>query len=90
MTVKEFKKLVKSIPKSQDDWTVVISKDEEGNGFNEFYEISHDDDDRCSQYFDESERELRSYNEDDYESFEEFKEQVREYDHLKPCIVLWP
>lgn len=90
MTVKEFKKLVSEIPESQDDWTVVISKDEEGNGFNEFYEISHDDDDRCSQYFDESERELRHYNEDDYENLEEFEEAFKGWPDLKPCIVLWP
>jgi len=36
MTVKEFKQLVADIPTSQDNWIVVISKDEEGNGFNEF------------------------------------------------------
>lgn len=90
MTVKEFKKLVQNIPESQDDWVVVISKDEEGNGFKEFHDISHDDNHICSQYFDESERELLSYNEDDYESFEEFEEDIKSYPHLKPCIVLWP
>lgn len=90
MTVKEFKQIVADIPESQDEWTVVISKDEEGNGFKEFYDLSHDDNHICSQYFDPSERELLSYNEDDYESFEEFEEDIKSYPHLKPCIVLWP
>lgn len=90
MTVKEFKKLVSKIPKSQDGWVVVISKDEEGNGFNEFNFLSNDGDERCTQYFDEPSSELCSYNEDDFESFEEFETHVNDYEHLKPCIVLWP
>lgn len=90
MTVKEFKQIVNDIPESQDEWTVVISKDEEGNGFKEFYDLSNDDGEVCSQYFDASHRELISYNEDDYESFEEFEETIKDYSNLKPCIVLWP
>ena len=90
MTVKELKQLVKDIPESQDDWTVVISKDAEGNGFSEFHDISFDDGDECSQYYDTDDRELCSYNENDHESFEEFREWVSKYPNLKPCIVLWP
>jgi len=89
MTVKEFKQLVNDIPESQDEWIVVISKDEEGNGFKEFYELSNDDNHICSQYFDQPSNELCSYNEDDYENFEEFEESIKDYPHLKPCIVLW-
>lgn len=87
MTVKEFKQIVNDIPSTQGDWIVVISKDEEGNGFNEFSCLSNDDDEICTQYYNESERELRHYNEDDYENFAEF---IEECSHLKPCIVLWP
>lgn len=90
MTVKEFKQIVADIPESQDDWTVVISKDEEGNGFKEFHDLSNDDTHICSQYFDQPSNELCSYNEDDYESFEEFEYFLKDYPHLKPCIVLWP
>jgi hypothetical protein len=90
MTVKEFKKLVQNIPESQDDWVVVVSRDEEGNGFNEFNFLSNDDGEICTQYYDELEGELRHYNEDDYEDFEEFVECVKDDLHLKPCIVLWP
>lgn len=90
MTVKEFKKLVAEIPESQDDWVVVISKDEEGNGFKELVEIINDGNHICSQYFDEPSNELCSYNEDDFENFEEFEYHIKEYSHLKPCIVIWP
>ena len=51
MTVKEFKKLVSEIPESQDDWVVVISKDEEGNEFKEFHCLSNDDGEICTQYY---------------------------------------
>lgn len=90
MTVKEFKRLVSKIPNSQDDWIVVLSKDEEGNGFKELYCINNDNEKKCFQYFDEPSNELCSYNEDDFESFEEFETHVNDYEHLKPCIVLWP
>lgn len=90
MTVKEFKQIVSEIPESQDDWTVVISKDEEGNGFNEFRYLSKDDAHICSRYFDEPSNELCSYIQDDYENWEEFEEHIKDYPHLKPCIVLWP
>ena len=90
MTVKELKQKVAEIPESQDEWTVVISKDEEGNGFSEFNCLSNDDNGICSQYFDEPSNELCQYNEDDYDNFEEFEEHVKEYSQLKPCIVLWP
>lgn len=90
MTVKEFKTLVAEIPEFQDDWTVVVSMDEEGNGFSELSDMGRDEDDHCSQFFDAPSNELFCYNEDDFENFEEFEEQVKEYPHLKPCIVLWP
>jgi len=60
-----------------------------GNGCNEFTDLSNDDE-SCTQYFDQPSNELCSYNEDDYENFEEFEEFIEEYPHLKPCIVLWP
>ena len=90
MTVKEFKQLVADIPTSQDNWIVVISKDEEGNGFNECTYLSNDDDEICTRYYDTDEGVIRHYNEDDYENWEEFEEFIEEYPHLKSCIVLWP
>lgn len=92
MNVRDLKKVVAEIPEYQDDWLVVISTDEEGNGFSEFCTVSNDerDDQACSQFFDIGDRELRSYNEDDYDSFEEFNEYVSTNKNLKPCIVLWP
>lgn len=89
MTVKEFKKLVSKIPESQDDWVVICSSDSEGNSFREIGTVSHDEDDRCSQYYDWPSNELFQWDEDEVENFEEFEEQVKEYPHLTPCIVLW-
>jgi hypothetical protein len=92
MTVKEFKKIIAELPDHTNDWEVVMSKDAEGNGFNKLSNngISFDDDDICTQYFDENERDLFSHNEENYECFEEFLEIVMSDSNLKPCIVLWP
>lgn len=87
MTVKEFKQLVNDIPESQDNWIVVISKNDEENGFHELYQISNSDGESCTQYYDVDDGEIRHYNEDDYENWEEF---IEERPYLKPCIVLWP
>ena len=90
MTVKEFKERVASIPDTHDNWIVVISSDSEGNSFQEFHCVSADDKLPCTQYFDCNDGELYSYNEDDYDSFEEYEEHVVDDLDLTPCIVLWP
>ena len=90
MNVRTFKKLVSSIPESQDDWIVVISIDDEGNGFKELFDIDRDNNHVCTRYFDEPSNELCFYNDSDYKNFDEFEKVVSEYEHLKPCIVLWP
>lgn len=90
MTVKEFKNLVAAIPETLDGWKVVVSSDAEGNHFHELHDISHDDDENCTQYFDEQSDELNSYDEEEWDSFDDFTDLKNDYPHLQPCIVLWP
>ena len=90
MTVKEFKQLVAQIPDEQNDWIVVLSRDSEGNSFEELFEISKDEDEVCTQFFDEFSSELLSYEEDERGPYEDFISEIGEiYPYLKPCIVLW-
>lgn len=78
MTVKE---LIKELKKLDGDRLVVISSDEEGNSFNEFYSLE-----TASYDKDAKEIGLEKLTEEDIEAGygeEDVKEGV-------PCVVLWP
>lgn len=94
MTVAELKIALAELPKEFDNFLVVLSKDAEGNGFkplSEEFSFKINDEFKISEYFyDADERELVAYNESDYDSFEDFEEEVGECLYVEPCIVLWP
>lgn len=89
MTVKEFKSIISELPSEFDHFEVVLSRDPEGNGFESLYDVCS----TCNgqiQYFDESSLELIQFNDDDFEDLDDYKNHVKIFNQLKPCIVFWP
>lgn len=89
MTIKQLKEIINAIPPDQDDFLVVKSRDDEGNGFEELFDFSLNDNAVFPEhYYSTYDGELVSYDCEEYESYEEWLEECVD-DKMKPCIVLW-
>jgi hypothetical protein len=89
MTIKQLKEIINAIPPDQDDFLVVKSRDDEGNGFKELFGDSLNDNSAFPEYYYSTyDGELVCYDCEEYESYEEWLEECVD-DKMKPCIVLW-
>ena len=89
MTIKQLKEIINAIPSDQDDFLVVKSRDDEGNGFKELFDTSLNDNAVFpEQYYSTYDAEIAWYDSEEYESYEEWLEECID-DKMKPCIVLW-
>jgi hypothetical protein len=89
MTIKQLKEIINAIPSDQDDFLVIKSRDDEGNGFKELFDFSLNDNAIFpEQYYSTYDGELVCYDSDEFESYEEFLEEFVD-ETMKPCIVLW-
>jgi hypothetical protein len=89
MTIKQLKEIINAIPPDQDDFLVIKSSDDEGNGFKELFDFSLNDNAVFpEQYYSTYNGETAWYDSEEYESYEEWLEECVD-ETMKPCIVLW-
>ena len=81
MNVKELKETLANYP---DDMLVVMSSDEEGNGFNELYDVAE------SMWFDHGYGDGQTYVLDKYIGTLGYTEEDRAPSGAVPALVLWP